>query len=75
MQILVHVKPGSKIGPRVMTDDKNITVYVRERAIDGKANDAVIKTVADYYDVAKSRVKLLKGKTSKFKTIIIDGLE
>lgn len=73
MKISVIVKPGSKVGPLIKDSDQKITVYVRERAIDGKANEAVAELLADYYKVSKSRVKLLKGLTSKTKLFEIDN--
>ncbi|WP_223171077.1 DUF167 domain-containing protein [Microbacterium sp. NIBRBAC000506063] len=39
MQYTVRVKPGSKKGPLVEEDEKgDLTVFVRERAVDGAAN-------------------------------------
>ena len=73
MIIEVRVKPSSKIGPQVQLGlDGSLLVYVREAAIDGKANQAVIKTLADYYKVSKSRVRFISGLTSKQKRFDID---
>ncbi len=72
MQISVRVKPGSKVGSQLKIEDQLIVVYVRERAIDGKANEAVIKLLAKHYGVSKSRVQLIRGATSKIKCFEID---
>ncbi|HEV7184046.1 MAG TPA: DUF167 domain-containing protein, partial [Leifsonia sp.] len=53
-EISVWVKPGSRKGPQVRADGENghgalLTVFVRERAVDGKANLAVIAVLADYF--------------------------
>jgi len=73
MIVEVRVKPSSKIGPQVQLGlDRSLLVYVREPAIDGKANQAVIKILADYYKVSKSRVKFISGLTSKQKRFNID---
>ena len=49
------VKPGSKKGPLVeVADNGSLTVYVRERAIEGKATDAVIRTLAEHLGVPKA---------------------
>jgi uncharacterized protein YggU (UPF0235/DUF167 family) len=37
-KITVHVKPGSARGPLVEEVDDHFVVYVKEKAIDGKAN-------------------------------------
>jgi len=73
MIVEVRVKPSSKIGPQVQLGlDRSLLVYVREPAIDGKANQAVIKILADYYKVSKSRVKFISGLTSRQKRFNID---
>jgi uncharacterized protein (TIGR00251 family) len=73
MKIEVRVKPSSKIGSQVQLGlDGSLLVFVREPAIDGKANQAVVKVLADYYKVSKSRVKLISGLTSRQKRFDID---
>ncbi len=42
-------------------------VSVKEAPIQGKANEAVIKALAEYFDVAPSRIQLISGQTSKQK--------
>lgn len=65
---VVRVKPASKKGPLVQTSlDGSLLVYVREPAIDGKANAAVVKLLSSYYKIPKSCVQLISGKTSKTK--------
>ena len=66
--ITVTVKPGSTKGPLVDAgDDGSLTVYVRERAIDGKATEAAAAVLAEYLGVARSRVELVSGATSRVK--------
>ncbi|HEU4914009.1 MAG TPA: DUF167 domain-containing protein [Candidatus Saccharimonadales bacterium] len=69
MQYTVHVKPGSKKGPLVEQTDAGFTVYVRERAVDGRANQAVIELLAEYFGVAKSRIEIVRGHTSRTKVV------
>ena len=69
----VRVKPGSKKGPLVLADDDStLTIFVPERAVDGGANDAVIKLLADHYGCAKSRIEIESGHTSRVKRIRVD---
>lgn len=69
----VRVKPGSKKGPLVQTAlDGTLLVYVREPAVDGKANAAVVSQLAEYYNVAKSQVKMVSGRTARTKHFKID---
>ena len=73
MLIKVLVKPGSKKGPLVEETAGGITVYLREKPHDGEANDALIRLLSDYYDVAKSCILIRSGGRSHQKTIEIIG--
>lgn len=67
-QVIVHVKPGSKKGSAIQTSlTGELLVFVREPAIDGKANRAVIELLAKYFEVPKSHVTLISGRTSRQK--------
>ncbi|TCJ28627.1 DUF167 domain-containing protein [Nocardioides jejuensis] len=70
----VTVKPGSKKGPLVeVADDGSLTLFVRERAVDGAANDGVIKLLSDHFGVPKSRITILRGHTSRSKLVDVDA--
>jgi uncharacterized protein (TIGR00251 family) len=72
MRYTLFVKPGSKKGPLVeVSEDGTVTVFVRERAIDGAANKAVIELLAKHFGVAKSAVEIESGFTSKHKRVRI----
>ena len=71
--ISVRVKPGSRKGPLIETDaDGTLTIYVRERAIDGAANEAVVRVLSEHLGVARSRVQLVAGRTARVKRFRID---
>ncbi|AHC26243.1 MULTISPECIES: DUF167 domain-containing protein [Mycobacteriaceae] len=66
--VVVRVKPGSRKGPLVeVGDDGELTVYVPERAVDGKANAAVTKLLAAHLGVPRSRLELVSGATARVK--------
>lgn len=66
--VSVRVKPGSRKGPLVeVGDDGELTVYVPERAVDGKANDAVTRLLAEHFGVPRSQVALVGGATARIK--------
>ncbi|WP_395640670.1 DUF167 domain-containing protein [Pseudolysinimonas sp.] len=68
--VAVHVKPGSSKGPLVEEGpDGALIVYVRERAIEGAANDAVERAVAAHFGVSPSRVAIRRGRTSRRKML------
>ena len=72
MRVVVRVKPGSSKGPLVESDEEGLVVFVREKAIDGAANEGVIKLLADHFDVSKSRVRVVRGHTARIKQVEID---
>lgn len=66
--IVVSVKPGSRKGPLVETSpDGVLTIYVRERAVEGKATEAATRLLAEHLGVPRSSVELVAGATSRFK--------
>lgn len=73
MKISVHLKPNSHHREEVVpNDDGSLTIYTKAPAIEGRANLAAGKLLAKYFGVAPSRVKLLRGATSKYKVFNID---
>lgn len=76
MKIRAIVKPNSKKGPLAVekSDEQGefFEVFVREPAIEGRANLAVVKILSERFGVAKSRISLKKGEKSKFKIFEID---
>jgi uncharacterized protein YggU (UPF0235/DUF167 family) len=81
VNITVHIKPGSSKGPLVEAlpiedgAQRTFTVYVQQRAVDGQANTALIALIAKHLGVAKSSVGIVRGHTSRIKTLSVDGLE
>ncbi len=73
MKISVTVKTGYKNEPVHKTSNGAYSVAVKEKAIEGKANRAVIKAVASYFGVAPSLVQIVSGATAKNKIIEILG--
>jgi uncharacterized protein YggU (UPF0235/DUF167 family) len=54
-------------GYTIVGSDGELTIYVREPAVDGKANDAVIRLLAAHLQLPRSRVELVSGATSRLK--------
>jgi uncharacterized protein YggU (UPF0235/DUF167 family) len=50
-------------------------VYLTARAVDGKANRAVLVLLAQYLGIPKSRISIARGATSRHKAIDVDCLE
>ena len=72
--VVVKVKPGSRKGPLVeVGPDGGLTSYVREPAVDGRANEAVIRLLASHLELPRSRLGLVSGASSRQKRFRING--
>jgi uncharacterized protein YggU (UPF0235/DUF167 family) len=73
MRITVHAKPGSTKGPLVdVTEDGVVTVFLKERAVDGAANDGLVAALAAHFGVRKSAVTIVSGHASRHKIVDVD---
>ena len=70
----VLVKPGSR-KPGLSSEGGALVLRVRERAIEGAANDACLRALAHAYRVAPSAVSLVRGLRSRHKRFAIHRLE
>jgi uncharacterized protein (TIGR00251 family) len=68
MRIQVKVKSNSR-SEEVSLEGNSFIVKVKEPPKEGKANQAVIKLLAEHFGVAKSRVRILSGLKSKNKVV------
>ena len=72
MDIRVQVKPGGSRDSVATQSDGSLLVRTTVKPIDGAANQAVVKLLAEFYGVSKSRVRLKKGHAARYKTFQID---
>jgi len=68
MKIQVKVKPNSKTEEFSQEGD-SFLIKVKEPAREGRANQAVIKLLAEHFSVPKSQVRILGGFRSRNKVI------
>lgn len=70
--LALKVKPGARRpAPPRWTGDV-LEVAVNAPPIDGKANEAVIRLLADTLGIAKSRIEITSGAGARHKRICID---
>lgn len=73
MRIEIKVIPGA--GKDAWTEENGlIKVHLRAPAVDGKANAALIKFLAEHYGVKTSQIEVIKGLKSRHKIINIGGI-
>ena len=68
MKIQVKVKPSSKTED-ISREGYSFIVKVKEPPREGKANQAVIKLLAEHFGVPHSQVRILSGFRSRNKVI------
>ncbi|MDR3642010.1 MAG: DUF167 domain-containing protein [Candidatus Doudnabacteria bacterium] len=68
MRIEIIAHPNSK-KPRVEKDlFGKLQVYVSAPPLDGRANLAVVESLAGHFHIKKSQISLIRGHKSKIKT-------
>jgi uncharacterized protein (TIGR00251 family) len=68
----IRVKPGSSRDEVSFDTEGQLTVKIREKPIDGAANDYLIKFLSKEFGLPKSSILLEKGSTSRFKKISLN---
>ncbi len=48
-----------------------IKIRIKEKAIEGKANKAIIEYLSELFKISKRRIEITSGLTSKLKTVQI----
>ncbi len=71
MIVEIKVKTNSSKS-EVILKDTYLIVKVHSLPQDGKANQEVIKTLSSYFDISKSKIKIIKGLKSKNKLIEVE---
>jgi len=51
----------------------HLKLRVAAAPVDGSANDAIVRLVAKWLDVPRSRVRVVTGSTARVKTLAIEG--
>ena len=76
IRVAVRAKPGARrdhVGGSYGAD-RALVVAVRQRAVDGAANEAVVAVLARALGVRRSRISLLSGLRSRDKVVEISGV-
>lgn len=83
MKIIVKAKTKAKVEKvervsqpalDLVKEKAEIVIYkvsVKEAPVNGQANEAIIKALANYFDVTRSNIKLISGQSAKQKVFEI----
>ncbi len=76
MQLVVRLTPrGGRDGIDGVGPDGELRVRVAAPPVDGAANLALVRVLADGLGVARGAVRIISGETARTKRVAIDGLD
>lgn len=74
--VRVRLQPrAKKPGIAGVRDDGVLVARVAAPPVDGRANEALRRLVADAAGVPPSRVSIVRGHTAREKTVRVDGVD
>ena len=74
-RLRVRVSPGARRGGVAGRVGEVWKLRVTAPAEDGRANEAVVKLLADTVDVPRRQVALVSGHTAREKVVELEGVE
>ncbi len=75
--VLIHlaIQPGARKSGLCGVHGDRLKLKVASPPVDGKANDSVVEFFAEFFDVAMRNVTIVRGQTSRQKTVAITALD
>ena len=72
MKLYLKIKPNQRFD-KVERDGSDWIIRLAAPAVDGKANQQLVNYLSEVIGIAKSRIQLVKGNTSRIKCVEIDA--
>ncbi|HHB93458.1 MAG TPA: YggU family protein [Thioploca sp.] len=69
--LAIYVQPRSSRTGIVGIHDSKLKIKVTAAPVDGKANADIYKLLAKLFGIAKSKITILNGQTSRNKNVLI----
>ena len=74
-QLSVRVQPGASRSEVAGLHGAELKVRVKAPPVEGKANEALLECLARVFRVKRSQCELLRGGTSRSKTVLVRDLD
>ena len=71
MKLHLTIQPGASKNAHSFESNGEFKVRIAAPAVDGKANAALIEYLSDVLNLGRTKIVLLKGQTTRFKTLEI----
>ncbi|MGO9147973.1 MAG: DUF167 domain-containing protein [Desulfomonilia bacterium] len=72
--ISCRVQPNSAREGTGEIKNAAVVIHLNAPAVEGKANDALIKFLSKRLGISKSRISIIKGERSRNKLVAVEGL-
>ena len=74
--IKIRVSPNAKrSGFEGLWNGTHLKLALRAPAVDGKANEAVVDFLSDFFHIKKSQIQIISGQTNRCKIIRLDVVD
>lgn len=71
--LTLHVQPGAKRSETAGLHGDALKIRLAAPPIEGRANEALLRFIAELFDVPQRHVELLRGAQSRHKMVKIKG--
>ena len=68
----LYIQPGASSNVVVGMHGERLKVKIKAPPVDGEANAELVKYIGEFLGIAKSKVHLLKGESSRQKDILVE---
>jgi len=70
----LHVQPGASRSEFAGKHGERIKIRLAARAVDGKANEALVEFLAAHFGVPRRNIRITAGLKSRRKRVVIEGV-
>jgi uncharacterized protein (TIGR00251 family) len=74
VSLAVRIQPRASKNEITRMDDGRLKIRLTAPPVDGAANEALVKFLADQFHVGRSQVEIVSGHTGREKVIRITGI-
>lgn len=72
LKVAVQVHPGASRDRVELRPDGGLEIWLRARAVEGRANAALVALLADRLGVRRSGVSIVRGERARHKLVALD---
>ncbi|MDR1057190.1 MAG: DUF167 family protein [Coxiellaceae bacterium] len=73
LSLELHIQTKARKNAIIGVHNKRLKIAITAAPSAGKANNYLIKFLATYFNVTQNRIKIIKGLTNKYKTVLISN--